>query len=35
MTTPVDRKYLDPTSIIDSDHPSILDYAAKTTGKSA
>jgi len=35
MTTPIDRKYLGPTLIIDSDHPSIMDYAAKTTGKSA
>jgi len=26
----IDQKYLDPTPIIDSDHPSIIDYATET-----
>jgi transglutaminase-like putative cysteine protease len=28
-----DRKYLTPTPIIDSDHPSIIDFAARNTGE--
>ena len=32
---PIDQKYLTPTPIIDSDHPSVMDYAARTIGKSA
>ena len=32
---PIDPKYLTPTPIIDSDHPSVVDYAARTIGKSA
>ncbi|MBW1780008.1 MAG: transglutaminase domain-containing protein [Deltaproteobacteria bacterium] len=31
---PVDSKYLTATPIIDSDHPSIIDYAAKATGET-
>ena len=31
---PIDEKYPIPTSIIDSDHPSIIDYALKTTGET-
>jgi len=30
----IDRKYLEPTNIIDSDHPDIRDYAHRTAGKS-
>jgi transglutaminase-like putative cysteine protease len=29
---PIDRTYLTPTAIIDSDHPAIIDYAAQTAG---
>ena len=29
----MDKKYLDPTPIIDSDHPSIMVHAKKTTGE--
>lgn len=31
----IDQKYLDPTPIIDSDHPSIIDYATETIGETA
>ena len=31
----IDRKYLDPTPVIDSDHPSIIDYATETTGEAS
>ncbi len=31
---PIDQKYLSPTSIIDSDHHTIIDYALKTTGET-
>ncbi|MBL7203735.1 MAG: transglutaminase domain-containing protein [Desulfobacteraceae bacterium] len=30
----IDQKYLDPTAIIDSDHPSIIDYAMETIGET-
>ena len=30
----IDQKYLDPTPIIDSDHPSIIDYATETIGET-
>ena len=30
----IDQKYLDPTPIIDSDHPSITDYATETIGET-
>lgn len=33
-TNQVDKKYLAPTSIIDSDHPAIVEHAMKTVGKS-
>ena len=30
----INQKYLDPTPIIDSDHPSIIDYATETIGET-
>ena len=30
----IDQKYLNPTPIIDSDHPSIIDYATETIGET-
>lgn len=30
----IDQKYLDPTLIIDSDHPSIINYATETIGET-
>ena len=30
----IDHKYLDPTAIIDSDHPLIIDFATETIGKT-